>query len=77
MPHLIVKMYPGRTEEQKKKLTTALTQAITESIGAPDESISIAIEEISKEDWEDKVTRVDIAPKLATIYKHSMHTRPG
>jgi 4-oxalocrotonate tautomerase len=77
MPHLIVKMYPGRTEEQKKKLTMALTQAVIDSIGAPDDAISIAIEEIAKEDWEARVTRVDIAPKLATIYKHSIHTRPG
>jgi 4-oxalocrotonate tautomerase len=70
-------MYPGRTEEQKKNLAIALNQAVIVSLGVPNEAISIGIEEISKDDWEAKVTRIDIAPKLGTIYKHSKNSRPS
>jgi 4-oxalocrotonate tautomerase len=69
-------MYPGRTEEQKKNLAIALNQAVIDTLGVPDEAISIGIEEVSKDDWEANVTRVDIAPKLDTIYKHSHSSRP-
>jgi 4-oxalocrotonate tautomerase len=71
MPHVIVKLYPGRTEEQKSKLVEKLTQAVIESINVPEDSISIGIEEIQKEKWEEEVKKPDIIAKQKTIYKHS------
>jgi 4-oxalocrotonate tautomerase len=77
MPHVIVKLYPGRTKEQKELLTKNITQAVIESVRVPDDSISIAIEEIEKENWEDQVRKPDILAKQNTIYKHSKSSRPG
>ena len=34
MPHVVVKMFPGRTQEQKEELSEKITQAVMESIGA-------------------------------------------
>jgi 4-oxalocrotonate tautomerase len=69
MPHVIVKMYPGRTEEQKKKLVKAITDSIIKIIAADEKYISIAVEDVSPEEWAEKVYRPDILEKKDTLYK--------
>ena len=69
MPHVIVKMYPGRTEEQKKKLVKAITDSIIKIIAVDEKVISIAVEDVSPEDWAEKVYRPDILEKQNTLYK--------
>ena len=51
MPHVSVKCYPGRTEEQKQALAKAITENVKEIMKASEESISITIEDIQPEDW--------------------------
>jgi 4-oxalocrotonate tautomerase len=75
MPHIIVKLYPGRSEESKRSLAQKINQAVVESLDIPDDVISIAVEEIAKESWDEKVRRVDILPKQKSIYKHSRSSR--
>jgi len=75
MPHVIVKLYPGRTEDQKSKLVVKLTQAVIDSVNVPEDSISIAIEEIPKEKWDEEVKKPDILAKQETIYKHSKSSK--
>jgi len=48
MPYVTVKMLPGRTEEQKKALVEKVTQAVTETTGAPKEAVVVFIEEMAK-----------------------------
>ena len=72
MPHVIVKMYPGRTTEQKNNLAKAITECVTKIANCEDRSVSLAIEEISAEDWPEKVYRPDILEKEETLLK-----RPG
>lgn len=36
MPHIIVKLFPGRTEVQKKQLTSEIVKAIRTSIDVPE-----------------------------------------
>lgn len=69
MPHIIVKMYPGRTEEQKRNLVERIAEAVMDTIKAPDESISVGIEEIAPELWEETVLKPDILGKKDTLYK--------
>jgi 4-oxalocrotonate tautomerase len=69
MPHVIIKMYAGRTEEQKKKLVKAITDSIVKIVDADDKYVSIAIEDVSPEDWAEKVYRPDILEKQNTLYK--------
>jgi 4-oxalocrotonate tautomerase len=51
MPHVQITMLKGRTLEQKRKLATRVTDALTEECGARREAISIAIVEVLKEDF--------------------------
>ena len=69
MPHVIIKMYPGRTEEQKKKLVKAITDSIIKIIAVDEKVISIAVEDVSPEEWAKKVYRPDILEKKDTLYK--------
>jgi 4-oxalocrotonate tautomerase len=69
MPHVIIKVYAGRTEEQKKKLVKAITNSIVKIVDADEKYVSITIEDVSPEDWAEKVYRPDILEKQNTLYK--------
>ena len=69
MPHVIIKLWPGRTEEQKINLSKKIIEALKDSIDASDSSISIAIEEIPKENWNEMVYEPDIVGKKDLLYK--------
>ena len=69
MPHVIVKMYPGRSEEQKIKLAEEIVKDVVAIAGCKERSVSVAIEEIGEEDWAEKVYRPDILNKKDSLYK--------
>jgi 4-oxalocrotonate tautomerase len=48
MPYVTVKMLPGRTEDQKKALVEKVTDAVSETTGAPKENVVVFIEEMAK-----------------------------
>ena len=51
MPHVQITMLKGRTLEQKRKLAARVTDALAEECGAKREAISIAIVDVTKEDF--------------------------
>jgi len=55
MPHITVSMFPGRTEEQKKKIAQALKRTMTGELGFPEEVVSVSIEDLAKEKFVDTV----------------------
>lgn len=74
MPHVEIKCYPGRTEEQKRRCAEEVTKAISETMGCDASSVSIAIKEIEKEDWKVKVWDTQIAPEKEILYKKPGYT---
>ena len=69
MPHVIVKLWPGKSEPQKQKLADKITQAIGETLHYGEESVSVGFEEIAAKDWTEKVYKPDIHGKKSTLYK--------
>ena len=69
MPHVIVKLYPGRTEEQKRKLTDEIVKDVVEIAKCEEKSVSVAIEKIDEEDWTEKVYEPDILTRKDCLYK--------
>jgi 4-oxalocrotonate tautomerase len=69
MPHVIVKLWPGKSEELKKKLAAEVTKAVTSALNYADDSVSVGIEEVPASDWNEKVYKPDIIGKRQTIYK--------
>ncbi|GAF64362.1 2-hydroxymuconate tautomerase [Alkalihalobacillus trypoxylicola] len=51
MPIITVQMLEGRSDEQKKELVEKVTKAVSESVDAPPEKISIIIEEMKKTNY--------------------------
>jgi 4-oxalocrotonate tautomerase len=69
MPHVIVKLYPGRSEEQKTKLANEIVKDVVAIAKCEEKSVSVAIEEIEKEDWTEKVYKPDILNRKDCLYK--------
>jgi len=68
-PHVIVKLYPGRSEQQKIRLAEEIAKDVVTILKCGEESVSIAIEEIKPEDWAEKVYRPDILNTPGKLYK--------
>lgn len=69
MPHIDIKCYPGRTEEQKKRLADKIAEDVAEIFETKPESVSVAIEDVQQEDWKEQVWDREIAPKRGRLYK--------
>jgi len=69
MPHIIVKLYPGRTEEQKKRLADEIVRDVVEIAKCAEKSVSVAIEEVHPDDWAETVYKPDILNSAHTLYK--------
>ena len=59
MPHVEIKCFPGRTEEQKTRCAES--------------SVSVAIKEIAQDDWKSQVWDTQIAPDN-NLYKKPGYT---
>ncbi len=51
MPHVIVKLWPGKSEKQKIQLANEITQSVMKTLHYGEESVSVAFEEIGSADW--------------------------
>jgi 4-oxalocrotonate tautomerase len=55
MPHVTVKLWPGKSEEQKARLAERITEGVMAVLDHGEESISVSIEEVAPQDWTEKV----------------------
>lgn len=69
MPHVIVKLWPGKSDQQKRRLADAIAKDVTSVLGYGDESVSVSFEEVASDDWAEKVYRPDIVGKPEQLYK--------
>ncbi len=51
MPVIRVEMFAGRTKDQKRKLSRALTDAFVEAAGGKPESVHLIFTDIDKGNW--------------------------
>jgi 4-oxalocrotonate tautomerase len=69
MPHIIVKLYPGRSEQQKTRLAEKIVEDVVAIAKCEEKTVSVAFEEINLEDWAENVYRPDILEKQNNLYK--------
>ena len=69
MPHVIVKLYPGRSDEQKTRLAEEIVKDVVTIAKCEEKSVSVSFEEIRPEDWVEKVYRPDILENQERLYK--------
>ncbi len=71
MPHVIVKMLPGRSDEQKRRIAEAITQAVMTHARCAESSVSVDIEDVSAEDWTEQVYEPAIRAHWDRLYKQA------
>lgn len=69
MPHVIVKLWSGKSEQQKNRLAEAITRDVMDILHYREESVSVAMEEVESQDWVEKVYKPDIKNKWDKLYK--------
>ena len=74
MPHVIVKLWPGKSEQQKMRLAEKIAQDVMEVLNYGEKSVSVAIEEVAAQDWAEKVYKPDIVNQAEKIYKKPGYT---
>jgi 4-oxalocrotonate tautomerase len=74
MPHVIVKLWPGKSKQQKARLAEAIAKDVMSVLNYGEESVSVAFEEVSPEDWAEKVYKPDIVNNAENVYKKPGYT---
>lgn len=69
MPHVIVKLFPGRSEQQKTQLAEEIVKDVAAIAKCEEKAVSVSFEEIKPEDWAEKVYKPDILDNQQRLYK--------
>lgn len=69
MPHISVKLWPGKTTAQKQALSDAIVENVKTIFGSADGSVSVAFEEIQPENWSSHVYEAEIQDKWNMLTK--------
>ena len=60
MPHIAIKMYPGRSEELKKEIAVKTRDFLAREMGMEEKFFSVSVEDIEKDQWQE-----DVVDKIA------------
>lgn len=74
MPHVIVKLWPGKSAQQKMQLAEAIVKDVMHVLHYGAESVSVAIEEVASQEWAEKVYKPDILNNAEKLYKQPGYT---
>lgn len=70
MPHVDIKCFPrDLNDEQKAALATDIADVIIRHLNSKPGSISVALNEVSPEEWKTQVWDTQIAPQAATLIR--------
>lgn len=72
MPHVIVKLWPGKSEARKQRLSDAITRSVMAALDYGEDAVSVAFEEVASKDWAAQVVEPDILAKW-----HQLTKEPG
>jgi 4-oxalocrotonate tautomerase len=74
MPHVIVKLWPGKSEQQRARLAEEIVKDVMNVFNYGEESVSVAMEEVEPQDWAEQVYKPDIVNNSAKLYKKPGYT---
>ena len=69
MPHVVVKLWPGRSDNQKSELADAIARDVMQVLGSSEAAVSVAFEEVDSREWAERVYRPEIRDKWDQVYK--------
>jgi len=68
MPHVIVKLWPGKSEQEKTRLAEEITKDVMDVLHYGEKLVSVAVEEIKAQDWAEKVYTPEILNSPEKLY---------
>ena len=68
MPHVEIKCFAGRSDEQKKICAEKVAEVLAETLGCKTSSVSVAIKDIAEEDWKAEVCDKNIVPDREYLF---------
>lgn len=71
MPHVVVKLWPGRSDEIKADLAQVLAKDVAEGLKVDISDVSVAFEEVAREDWGEQVYKKEIKDN------RNLYVKPG
>ncbi len=69
MPHIVVKLYPGKSEAQKRELSAAIVGDVMRILNFGEEAVSVGFVEVQPSDWSSLVYEPDIQGRWASLAK--------
>jgi 4-oxalocrotonate tautomerase len=76
VPHVIVKLWPGKSDAQKLALTDAIVRGVISTLDYGPDAVSVGFEEVAASDWTTRVYAPDIERKWNTLTKVPGYGRP-
>ena len=74
MPHVEIKCFSGRTEDQKRKCAEKVADDVAAILGCEISSVSVAIKDVDEKDWKEEVWDKNIIPNKDYLYKKPGYT---
>jgi len=69
MPHVEIKCFTGRTDEQKIECATKIAEVIASTLGCETSSVSVVIKDVERAEWKEEVWDKYIVPDAEFMYK--------
>lgn len=69
MPHVVIKLWPGRNDEIKKNLADAVAETVAENLKVDIGDVSVAVEEVARQDWGEQVYKAEIKDNPKVLHK--------
>ena len=69
MPHVDIKCFAGRTEEQKRECAARIADVIANTLDCETSSVSVAIKDVKQSEWKEEVWDKYIIPDGKYMYK--------
>lgn len=66
MPYIAIKSFP-KDQATKEAVVEKINEIFLEVWGCPQEAITISIEEFTPADWDDKIVKPEIEPKMENM----------
>lgn len=69
MPHIVVKLWPGRDDEIKNNLAKKIAYDVAEELKVDIGDVSVAFVEVNKSDWGEQVYKKEIKDNQNIYFK--------
>ena len=69
MPHIIVKLWPGRSDKIKSDLAKQIALDVARGLDVEIGDVSVAFKEVNREDWGEQVYKKEIKDNSNIYFK--------